>query len=338
MIEYVSKSVRKYLDEKHIELDDKLKYALIIGSEIRYPLDEIKESLRELAGMTDDEEVKKQAEIWIRNEDMQYEVFARDSGPNYFYKIQYYDRHDDTVVVNWYYKSLALAIDAGVKTAADEKVDEFEIYKDFRASSKEQAEDIEDFDSETIYDLANGRFRADGKMLCCSAHVAKPLETIEDPIEERYFIIPHPFRRGDIVRSLRDKDGGKTFAIILEHEDDEMSAQKDRLEDLKKYCSPSYDDVSIYLVRIDLETGLIWDNDSPVKPSELEYYPIADDTEDLGERILLVLSDLIKGKPASLQYIQNGLMKLREEYDNKQRYYLITGLSLKKSQMGYVFD
>lgn len=110
------------------------------------------------------------------------------------------------------------------------------------------------------------------------------------------------------------------------------------MESLQKWCTPCWENVSVQLVNVDLETGLIWDSDSQVVPTELEFYSIADDTQDIGERVLLCLSDLLKGKPTSLQYIQNGLMRLQEEYDDSQHYPLITGLDIKKSRMGHIFD
>ena len=338
MIDFIrSKSVKKYLEEKQIHIDDKLKYALIVESQMSFPLENIKESLLELAAETDDEEVKVQAPIWIRNEDAEFAVLSRNSGPDYYYKLQYTDRYGEIVVYGCY-PTLELAVKCGIKLAAEECVDEFEIEKDIMPASEAVIDDIEDMDSDTKYDFATARFRADGKLLCCSARCDVPKEEIEDPLEERFHIIPHPFRRGDIVRYVRGREGRRSFGLILEQEDDEMSAQKDRMESLQKWYTPCWENVSIQLVNIDLETGLIWDNDGQVVPTELEFYQIPEDTQDLGERVLLSLSDLLKGKPTSLQFIQNGLMKLQEKYDDNKCYSLITGLDIKKSRMGYIFD
>ena len=338
MIDFIrSKSVKKYLEEKQIYIDDKLKYALIVESQMAFPLEDIKKSLLELAAETDDEEVKVQAPIWIRNEDAEFAVLSRNSGPDYYYKLQYTDRYGEIVVYGCY-PTLELAVKCGIKLAAEECVDEFEIEKDIMPASEAVIDDIEDTDSDSQYDFATARFRADGKLLCCSARCAVLKEEIESPLEERFHIVPHPFRRGDIVRYVGGRDGGRFFGLILEQEDDEMSAQKERMESLQKWCTPCWENVSVQLVNVDLETGLIWDNDCQVVPTELEFYPIPEDTQDLGERVLLCLSDLLKGKPTSLQYIQNGLMKLQEEYDDSQRYPLITGLDIKKSRMGYIFD
>ncbi len=338
MIDFIrSKSVKKYLEEKQIYIDDKLKYALIVESQMAFPLEDIKKSLLELAAETDDEEVKVQAPIWIRNEDAEFAVLSRNSGPDYYYKLQYTDRYGEIVVYGCY-PTLELAVKCGIKLAAEECVDEFEIEKDIMPASEAVIDDIEDTDSDSQYDFATARFRADGKLFCCSARCAVLKEEIESPLEERFHIVPHPFRRGDIVRYVGGRDGGRFFGLILEQEDDEMSAQKERMESLQKWCTPCWENVSVQLVNVDLETGLIWDNDCQVVPTELEFYPIPEDTQDLGERVLLCLSDLLKGKPTSLQYIQNGLMKLQEEYDDSQRYPLITGLDIKKSRMGYIFD
>lgn len=338
MIDFIrSKSVKKYLEEKQISINDKLKYALIVESQMAFPLEDIKQSLLELAAETDDEEVKAQAPVWARNEDAEYAVLLRDSGPDYYYKLQYTDRFGETEV-HGCYPTLELAVKCGIKLADYECIEEFEIEKEIMPASEAVVDDIDDPNSDSQYDFATARFRADGKLLCCSARCAVPKEEIESPLEERFHIIPHPFRRGDIVRYAREKEGRKYFGLILEQEDDEMSAQKERMESLQKWCIPCWENVSVQLVNVDLETGLIWDSDSQVVPTELEFYPIADATQDVGERVLLCLSDLLKGKPASLQYIQNGLMKLQEAYDDSQHYPLITGLSIKKSRMGHIFD
>lgn len=338
MIDFIrSQSVKKYLEERQISLDDKLKYALIIASQVMEPFDDIKESLLELAAETDDEEVRVQAPIWVRNEEAEYDVLARNSGREYYYRLQYTDRFGETEVQGCY-PTLALAVKCGIKLADRECVDEFEIEKSILPADEALIEDIEDADSDTQYDFATARFRADGKLLCCSALCDVPKEKIESPLEERFYLIPHPFRRGDIVRYVQKRGRSRFIGLILEQEDDEMSAQKARIESLEKWCMPSWENVSVQLVNIDLETGLIWDNDCQVIPTELEFCEISDDTQDIGERVLLRLADLLKGRPTSLQYIQNGLMKLQESYDDKQRYSLITGLSIRKSQMGHVFD
>lgn len=98
MIDFIrSKSEKKYLVEKQISIDDKLKYALIVDSQMAFPLEDIKKSMLELAAETDDEEVKAQAPVWVRNEVAEYAVLARNSGPDYYYKLQYTDRFGETV-------------------------------------------------------------------------------------------------------------------------------------------------------------------------------------------------------------------------------------------------
>lgn len=119
---------------------------------------------------------------------------------------------------------MELDVKCGIKLVDYESIDEFEIAKKIMPASEAVVDDLDDPDSDSQYNLAMARFRADGKLLCCSARCAVPKEEIASPLEERFYMVPHPFRRGDIVRYVREKEGRRYFDLILEQEDDEMSA------------------------------------------------------------------------------------------------------------------
>lgn len=330
MIDYLkSETLKNYYRKNHIELDDKLKYALIIYSGA--PINDCIASIKELMEATQDEEIKEQGPIWIRNQEKEYESFSRDGGHSYCYKGQYWDEKKNDIVYG-IYGTLDVAVMAGINAAKDEGFDRFEVVKEYMPSTEEEFIKHEVSDEDDGTDWGRGNYLADGTLMSVWGRV-DDVEEIEDPIEERYYEIPHPFKRGDIVKSSYDPEGSKNYYVVTLSRKEEL----EHIERIRSYRTPVWEDIWIVLECIDLETGLIWDVDSPSLPTELELCQVKRQSDDLGEWILAELSDMYRGEPFSLQHIQNGLMKLREDYDNKQKYNLLYSSVLKKSTMLYVF-
>ena len=87
-----SEAARKYLKEKGIELDDKLKYALVVNDDHLYPQEDVVEYLEALIASTEDPEVRAQAEKKIAYYHARYDAFARDRGPGYYYHMTVFDQ------------------------------------------------------------------------------------------------------------------------------------------------------------------------------------------------------------------------------------------------------
>ena len=329
MIDYIkSESCKKYLIERNIKLEDKLIYALIINNRRYHTFEDIRNSIKDLAENTLDEEIKAQTEIWLKNHDKEVAAFTKDSGPEYLYIVKYYDRMSRHEEIHGYYRSLDLALKNGKLMAEDYELERFVIEKAYIESIDQES------DSEKMLDYTGeAHFFANGELMFVNIRMSH--EEIEDPIEDRYYIMPHPFRKGDIVKRIYDDKDERTLSVILSDDDDEMSYQKKRME---RITSLEWNDTGIAVEDVDLKTGTIWDNDGHPLPYDYEYYPIDDHTDDIGERVMLNISDIVKGKIASYQYIQHGLMKLREEYDDSNTYNLLYGMRLKKSSIGYIFE
>lgn len=329
MIDYIkSESCKKYLSEQNIKLEDKLVYALIINNRHYYSYEDIKNSIKELATNTLDEEIKAQSEIWLKNHDKEVAAFKKDSGPEYLYIVKYSDRMSRHEEIHGYYRTIDLALKNGKLMADDYELKRFAIEKAF-IESIDQNSDSENMLAYT----GEAHYFANGKLILVNMRMSH--EEIEDPIEDRYYIMPHPFRKGDIVKRIYDDNDNRTLSVILSDDDDEMSYQKKRME---RITSLEWDSTGIAVEDVDLKTGTIWDNDGHPLPYDFEYYHIDEHTDDIGERVMLNISDIVKGKIASYQYIQHGLMKLREDVDNSNKYHLLYGIDLKKSSIGYLFD
>ena len=329
MIDYIkSESCKKYLSEQNIKLEDKLVYALIINNRHYYSYEDIKNSIKELATNTSDEEIKAQSEIWLKNHDKKVADFTKDSGPEYLYIVKYYDRISRHEEIHGYYRTIDLALKNGMLMAEDYELKKFVIEKAFIESRGHDSE------SENLLAYTGeAHYFANGELMFVNMHMSQ--EEIEDPIEDRFYIMPHPFRKGDVVKRIYDDKDDRTLSVILSDDDDEMSYQKKRME---RITSLEWTNTGIAVEDVDLKSGTIWDNDGHPLPYDYEYYPINDHTDDVGERLVLNISYIVKGKIASYQYIQHGLMKLREEYDDNNKYNLLYGMKLKKSSIGYIFE
>lgn len=319
MIDYViSEYCKKYLKENNIELDDKIKYTLIIDRIRNYSLSEVMESIKELAESTSDEEIKEQAPIWLKNRQYELDKFTRDSGPEYCYVVSYQNSHHEKEIQG-YYRNLDLAVKVGIAISKEENLSRFNISKEHIISNEKDDEFLgeEPFDEE---DVGDADYTADGKMTILRVYSSLE-ENIEDPIEDRYYDLPHPFKVGDVVKDINDNNNDY---IVLSG-----------FSDSKKYLWTSWDDVTAYGYMFDLEAGLEWDLDDQVLPYDLEYYPVEYVHGDIRQSLLYYASKLVKGEPSFFQYIENALMKIREEHNNKYTTDLITGITLKNSSLGY---
>lgn len=328
-----SGAVRKYLAEKGIELEDKLKYALVMNDNRLYPMEDVIQYLTYLAAVTADDEVREQAGKSISQFLKHYESFGQDRGPSYYYYLMVYDKWSKNYEPGGSFRTLNLAETVGRKKASEDGTD-FRIELKYIAQNEEEGTWFDDSGVDQS-DGGEAVYNEEGKLLYCICFADGMENDIEDPIEDRWFPFPHPFRRGDILRSVNEREKDMRYIVLSCAGDDEIQDQYDchkwRFED---GLSPSWDCTTFRVLPVSLKTGNIWEQDAPMYPYDFEYAEVSDDYENVRDQVLIQMSRMVKGEPCFMQYIQNGLQKLHEDYDNEERYQLLTGIKLKKSTVG----
>lgn len=330
-----SETARKYLKEKGIELDDKLKFALVVNDDHLYPQEDVVEYLEALITSTKDPEVREQAEKKIAYYHAQYAAFARDRGPGYYYHMTAFDRFYDRDEPIGDFRTLELAESFG-RDYAREEGKEFTIELMFVAANAEEAS----WFTESGQDQRDGgraKYNKEGKLLYCVCYSDELSERIEDPIENRWFPLPHPFRRGDILKSIYPINQDMRFIVTSCAGDDEIADQYKKQEwRFAAGLLPTWDCITFEVIPVNIRTGIVWDQDDPMYPYDFEYAEVSENYESVPDQMLIQMSKMVKGEPFSMQYIQNAQMKLHEEYDDSERYQLITGLKIKKCTIGKI--
>lgn len=117
----------------------------------------------------------------------------------------------------------------------------------------------------------------------------------EGPIEERYFPIPSPFKKGDIVKinasdhilQLNYKDPSIIYIISEEERKDIQYAEEGEIDE----CGFRVD-------QYDCSTGLLNYNDDRVSPFKIEYdkYDYDEDFMNIRDRIISLYSKYLKGE------------------------------------------
>lgn len=150
---------------------------------------------------------------------------------------------------------------------------------------------------------------------------------IEEFFDDKYYFFPHPYKRGDILELIGNKD----FLYIVVEDVDPAVVEAER----KRRASGDFTDINLSVTGIDRETGRIWDTDGGMHPYDFEYAHIEADTKNLAERIMLEMQKLLLGKWGSVQFIYDACLRLQEEFrESEKRVSLITGIELRPRNVG----
>ena len=310
MVKYIkSESVKRYLEKEQIVLSDRHICAYICN--MRLGWEDVKSTLGEIVEKTLDLELKEQVVEKIQNVEKGIAFFICSEGLN-VYELYEYSKDDKEYFSRGYYSSFDLA-----KNRADAFADKYKIRK-IRVHEGENIEEALGEDMlEEIY------YMADGQIEYPKIYINSE-EGFNAAFEEIAYFYPHPFCKGDIVKRM-DSDDKKLYLVCDCKAYEEIRKNNENIE---------YADAGIWLVALEVDTGKIWDMDEPVHPYELEYYFLPpDDERSIADNIIEAMSNMVKGDRYSFQYIQDGCLKLLEQYEDGITCRLITGFEIKRKNL-----
>lgn len=312
MVDYIrSNTIKKYLKENKIVLTDEMTAALIANRSHINGMEKTHEALREIQEQTEDGILKKQIQRYI-DDDLANLEELKASVRGDFYELSVWDERDREEEILEYYQEYESA------ERMAQTLGERCMIRKHHAVQK----------SGDDYRLEGARhyeaqFNKEGKLfyvLGSSNH----LDEMEEWFEEKYYIFPHPYKRGDILELAGDKDA--LFIVVEDADPAVVEAERKRRE----WLHMDYSDINISVASIDRATGRIWDTDGWMHPYDFEYAHIEPDTEDLAERIMHEIQKLLLGKWGSVQFIYDACLRLKEEYmESEKRVSLITGMELR---------
>lgn len=306
MADYIrSSSIRNYLKENKIVLPDKMAAALVCRQWLEIGMEGIHKVLREIQEQTEDEVLKKQIQRYIED-DLANMDELRKSGTEEIYELTFRDKRTGDYEHWEYYKEFESA-----EQIARTLQKECEITKHYVIQESD--------DSEPETGHGSARYAADGKLCFVTGSSSHCLELFD----EEYYIYPHPYKRGDILKDIDNQD--VLYIVVEDIDPDIVREERERFK-----SSRDYTDINIWLTGIDKLTGKIFDTDGGIHPYDFEYADIDPDTEDFAERIMLEMQKLLLGKRGSIQFIYDACLRLQEEFrESQERRMLITGVKLR---------
>lgn len=217
MLEFISKDVREYMEQNHLEFTDREKAALIYHSGL--PVLEMLDRLEKLAETTEDASLREQIHKRLAYDRQDMEAFWNNA-EGYVYAVE--NREDEREPYNCgYFASADLAYAHGMKQGC-----KFIIEKHFivgfngREAKKSKGYfnpylfeemDIKECITETAYDgwsEAAATYSKDGILeYFWSSEIERSdeehISMSYDParFENAFFPVPNPFEKGDVVRS-----------------------------------------------------------------------------------------------------------------------------------------
>lgn len=280
-----SKDMRKHLAELGREFSD-FEKATFIYNQPESSLDEREAALKTLAHSTQDERLALQINENLHDSSQRLETFIRRED-GFIYLLM-----DTEYAENGYFASYALAKKHGLETQQP-----FSVAKARLISTEAQAAALRDKDSD--YALVKWSYGevfhdAGGNILSFwdDELDESPFKDIspEDRLrfELAYIDIPHPFRRGDIVRLV----GSDKVGIIMEPRSEaEYQKEQERLSKLKIQGLTDYSDCSV-TVNFIAADGVFYHEH--IMPIYLEYGELRDDTPY--KMVLECAKDLLLGE------------------------------------------
>lgn len=182
-----SPDVRNYAAVTHWEFTDLQRAALLNHSTEPYP---VKLPLLEKLGQeTDNEELRNQIDRCLRNADNDMSAFIQNSDNSsiYLLRTQEYDDWSTEINPEGYFLDWATAHKVGVSRGFPFQIYKNSIRKDAEPTAHQTAEDI-------CYYNRHGQ----ALDLICNGD--------EEPFQQAFYEIPMPFKHGDVVRIIGDRD------------------------------------------------------------------------------------------------------------------------------------
>ncbi len=304
----ISNTAKEFLKNENIELEDWQKAWIIYHSD--YGITEKQDGLITIAKETKDELLRAQIGFVVGEEKERIAVIT-ETDENAVYLLEEYYEKDDPVVRGCY-DSFELASKMAEGLGSRYAISKMKLTKEDRGALLSDAHDAvigsmvfsENGNLESIY----GGYSA-----------ISSWEDEHDSVlfHERYYSFVHPFRLGDIVRCIGKNETCLRIVTGIGNRRD-LSILDDT-------------DSGIYVASLDVETGKIWNSDTPENPYLFDHHDIDPNTRDIPEQIILEWQGLLRGEGGSMQFIQDGCLYLREKYEEVHKIKLITGFELRTS-------
>lgn len=312
MVDYIrSNTIKNYLKENKIVLTDEMTAALIANRSHINGMEKTHEALREIQEQTADDVLKKQIQRYI-DDDLANLEELKASGRGDFYELSVWDERDREEKILEYYQEYESA-ERMAQTLGEKCI----IRKHHAVQKSGDDYRLEDAQRNAA------EFDKEGKLFYVFGSSSHRNE-MEEWFEEKYYIFPHPYKRGDILEMTGNKD--VLFIVVEDADPVVVEAERKRWKEIHM----DYSDINISLTSIDRASGRIWDTDGWMHPYDFEYAHIEPDTEELAERIMLEIQKLLLGKWGSVQFIYDACLRLKEEYmESEKRVSLITGIKLR---------
>lgn len=285
MINFIeSEDIRNYLEQEKYEFSDFEKAALIYNND-KLSLQEKETILIDIMKNTDDDELKKQIEIRISNNKKIIEKIE-ESDEGFFFILVINDELGEEE--KGYFTSYEVA-----KKYGESFKSKYGIYKKSIVTQKEmlsediECKKIEKFNASSVSGIY---FNEKGEITDFWSEeidICRDLQWLKgNRFENTYISLPHPFRRGDIVRVI----GTDELGIVSEFSTTEEWIEYDKWA---KSLGNKVDwtEVSI-TVDLLLEDGSFVHNH--INPTNLEYVKLSDD--DKRKEILMAGRNLLIGK------------------------------------------
>lgn len=317
MLEFISKDVRAYMEQNHLEFTDFEKAALIYHASL--PVLETLKRLEKLAENTEDTSLKEQILARLASDRQELEVF-RNNTEGYVYVVDAHKDGDEPYACG-YFATADLAYAHGMKQKCKFEIGKYLIVgfngreakkpKGYFNPNLIDEPDIEKCITEHDYSgspEARAHYDKDGTLeFFWSSEIERTdvenLDRAFDParFENAFIFVPNPFERGDIVRLTTDRKGHGVVATSQQE-------WKEFLEQIKTRKAKIVD-----FVDASITVDFLWDDGSishsHINPVFLEKFEPR--KEDLDYDVLTAASAVHQG--ASLDFFVLFLNKYQKQ-------------------------
>lgn len=314
MLEFISKDVREYMEQNHLEFTDFEQAALIYHA--GFPVLEKMERLKKLAENTEDTSLKEQILARLTSDRQELEVFWNNT-EGYVYAVE---RCEDDDICG-YFASADLAYAHGMKQKCKFEIGKYLIVgfngreakksKGYFNPNLMDEPDIEKCITEHDYrgfSEAGAQYDREGTLeYFWSSEIertdAENLDRAFDPVrfENAFIFVPNPFERGDIVRLTTDHKGHGVVATSQQEWEEFLEQVKTRKANIVDFVDAS---ITVDFLRDD---GSI--SHSHINPVFLEKFE--PQKEDLDYDVLTAASAVHQG--ASLDFFVLFLNKYQKQ-------------------------
>lgn len=288
----LSKDLKEYHEKNGISLTDSEVATLIYNSSNSFKV--IYESLRELASQTEDMELKTQIQMRIDEEAGKWNAFVTNQR-NAIYELRFYDNNVAEYVSEGFFLDFSIAYAVGQRCNAKFRMTKYRIYSDKESVLAEKAE-AGYLNSE----LGECHFCEDGllwELWCCEYEKKINFAMEKNRFESQYFVLKHPFRKGDIVKNFRTGEIG----IV-----NDMANDK-KMEKRRAYFSEfaDFSDVAVFVEVLSEGNSFYHEH---MLPTELGFCPMEELMEPEKE-FLIYASEVVKGEGflSFFEWLKKGL-------------------------------